>query len=138
VLGPDQVAEGKVDLVARSGDGLVVLDVKTGNGDAEKARRKAADYSLQRDVYVTALERIAAAPVSRFAFQFSGAGLQISEEIGDETRQAAAAEIRRIMVEMGEARPTLTRYPGECRWCGYRQAGWCAGAVSDGAGSDAR
>jgi ATP-dependent helicase/nuclease subunit A len=127
ILGADQVVEGKVDLVALEAGRLGVLDVKTG-GDSESARARARHYDLQRDTYVTALERIGGTPVGRFAFQFSAAGLQISEEITDEVRRAAAAELPRIMEEMAVGQPSLARDPADCRWCGYRRVGWCAGA----------
>ena len=139
ILGPDQVAEGKVDLVAIEGDRLAVLDVKTGSGDEQTAQRKAEGYSLQRDTYVTALEHIGGTPVGRFAFQFSATGRQVSEEVADDVRQAAAVEIRRMMAEMGAGEPGLTRHPAECRWCGYKRAGWCGGvpAAGDPAGEGA-
>jgi ATP-dependent helicase/nuclease subunit A len=132
ILGADEVAEGKVDLVALEGDRLAVLDVKTGGGDAEDAHRKARQYDLQRDTYVTALERIGGIPVGRFAFQFSAAGLQISEGITAEARRAAAVEIPRIMAHMGVGRPGLARNPEDCRWCGYKRVGWCGGVPAAG------
>jgi ATP-dependent helicase/nuclease subunit A len=127
ILGPDQVAEGKVDLAALEGGRLAVLDVKTGGGDVETALKKAGQYELQRDTYVTALERISGLPVGRFAFQFSAVGTQISEEIGDELRRRAAAELPRLMDEMAEGRPSLAKNPADCRWCGYKRVGWCEG-----------
>jgi ATP-dependent helicase/nuclease subunit A len=127
ILGAGQVMEGKVDLAALEGGALGVLDVKTGGGDAESARAWARRYDLQRDTYVTALERIGGMPVGRFGFQFSAAGLQISEEITDEIRRVAAVELPRIMEEMAAGQPSLAKDPADCRWCGYRRVGWCAG-----------
>lgn len=127
ILGAGQVTEGKVDLAALEGGALGVLDVKTGGGDAESARATARRYDLQRDTYVTALERIGGMPVGRFGFQFSAAGIQISEEITDETRRVAAVELPRIMEEMAAGQPSLAKDPADCRWCGYRRVGWCAG-----------
>ncbi|HET6577547.1 MAG TPA: UvrD-helicase domain-containing protein [Gemmatimonadales bacterium] len=127
ILGAGQVAEGKVDLAALEGGALGVLDVKTGGGDAELARARARRYDLQRDTYVTALERIGGMPVGRFGFQFSAAGVQVSEEITDQARRAAASELPRIMEEMAAGQPSLAKDPADCRWCGYRRVGWCAG-----------
>ena len=136
ILGPDQVAEGKVDLAALEGDQLGVLDVKTGGADEETARRKAQGYALQRDTYVTALEHISGLKVGRFAFQFSAAGVQVSEGVTEAGRQAAAAGIRRTLEEMALGKPALTKHPADCRWCGYQRVGWCEGVSPAGDSAD--
>jgi ATP-dependent helicase/nuclease subunit A len=130
VVGADAFTEGRLDLAAREPDGLVALDVKTHQGDAEAARRKAEGYALQRDVYVAALEAIGDVPVSRFAFQFSRAAVQVSEPVSDATRALGQAALAAVFgeVDAGAARPTA--HPAECRFCGYRAAGWCDGAAA--------
>jgi hypothetical protein len=54
--------------------------------------------------------------------------MQVSGEITGEARRAAAAELPKLMEEMGAGRPSLAKDPADCRWCGYHRVGWCAGA----------
>lgn len=124
-----EYAQGKFDLAAVEAEGLVLLDVKTSQGDAAAAARKAGQYAPQRDVYVTAAEGIAPGtmPVARFAFQFSRAAVQLSEGVTTELRTRARAELTRIAQEIGRGKPELTRFPEECRHCGYKAVGWCEG-----------
>jgi hypothetical protein len=127
ILAADAVLEGKVDLAAPDGDGIAVLDVKTGGGAPDLLARKAEGYALQRDVYVSALEAVTGRPVQRFAFHFSGSGRQVGGALTPDERAAAAGSVRGALAAMGSSAPALTRYPAECRFCGYRRIGWCAG-----------
>ena len=128
---PDGFLQGAIDLAAPQGDGLAALDVKTGGGDSEALRRKADGYALQRSVYVGALEAIAGRPVESFAFHFASNGVQVGGEVTDVMRTEGADEVRRALAAMGTQAPALTKFPAECRFCGYRRVKWCAGV--DGA-----
>jgi len=135
-----EYAQGKFDLAAVEEEGLVLLDVKTSQGDAAAAARKARQYAPQRDVYVTAAEGIApgALPVARFAFQFSRAGVQLSERVTPELRSRARGDLARIAQEIGRGNPALTRFPEECRHCGYKAVGWCEGVEAATRGTGPR
>lgn len=119
--------EGKFDLAAREDAGIVLLDVKTAQGDAAHAAEVARNYAIQRAVYVTAAEAIGGMPVSRFAFQFSRAGVQLSTPIGAAERETAWREVEEQLLAIGRGEAPLTEHPAECRYCGFRQAGWCPG-----------
>ncbi len=126
--------EGKMDLASRDAGGPVLLDVKTYQGDAASARRHVEDYAIQRDLYVAAAEAIGGEPVSRFAFQFSRAGEQVSVPLTPALREAGRARLRVLTGRMEQDAPApgarpLTTHPHECRYCGYRSAGWCEGAA---------
>lgn len=127
LLGPDAFVEGKVDLAAPDGDGIAALDVKTGDAGPAAARAKAEAYALQRSVYVTALEALARRPVTRFAFHFSMARTQVGGLLSAEERAAAGSAVRAVIERIGVGEPALTAFPAECRFCGYREAGWCEG-----------
>lgn len=114
---------------------MAALDVKTGGGDAGALRRKADGYALQRSVYLGALEAIGGRPVTRFAFHFAADGVQIGGPVGEALRAAAAGEVRQALQAMGGDAPALTRFPAECRFCGYRKVKWCSG-VPSGAGRE--
>ncbi len=118
--------EGIFDLAAPEGEGMVLLDVKTSDIEASAAPARAAQYVAQRDVYVEAAEAIAGRPVERFAFQFSRAGVQVSEPVTGAVRAAARDRSLTVLATLGQ--PTLTTHPMECRFCGYREVGWCEGA----------
>jgi len=122
------IVEGQIDLAAHADDGIVLLDVKTfqGNGDDALAGA-AAEYALQRDAYVAAVEAIGGQPVTRFAFQFSRAGKQLSDGITAERRASAAARFARIFGAVGGPTQSLATNPADCGRCGYRSAGWCRG-----------
>jgi hypothetical protein len=130
-LAEDARLQGKADLAAAEGQGLAVLDVKTG-GDAASVKQRAEGYALQRRVYAAALSDIGGMPVERFAFLFSKPGVEVSEPVGDAARAEAGAEIGRMLVEMGEEAPALTQHPWECRYCGYKAVGWCEGVPFPG------
>jgi ATP-dependent helicase/nuclease subunit A len=133
LLSPDACVEGRIDLAAPDGGGMVLLDVKTTQCGADQAPDVAARYSLQRDTYVRAVEALSGRTVTRFAFQFSAARTQVSEDITDAMRAAGAERLDALLGAMQSGEAPLTRYPAECRFCGYRRIGWCAG-VSEGAG----
>ncbi len=121
--------QGKIDLAAVEDDGYVLLDVKTSQGDAKASERKAVQYTPQRDVYVASAERISGRDVGRFAFQFSRAGVQVSEVITGDVREQIADSLTRRLEAMGSDEPPLTEHPWECRWCGYKKVGWCEGVA---------
>lgn len=124
----DGFLQGKIDLAAPAGEGIAALDVKTGGGDADALKRKAAGYGLQRSVYVGALEAISGRPVTSFAFHFAADGVQVGGAVTDEMRVAAGDEVRQALAAMGTDAPALTNYPTECKFCGYKRVRWCGGA----------
>jgi ATP-dependent helicase/nuclease subunit A len=121
------VAEGRIDLAAAPDEGVVLLDVKTSQVDAQTARERVASYESQRNVYITASEGISTHPISRFAFQFTRAGVQISDEISDDVRANAQINFLETAAAIGRGEPELTQYPRECEFCGYKRVGWCEG-----------
>jgi len=125
--GGDAFTQGAVDLAAMRLDGLALVDVKTSQMTAAAARKRTADYALQRDVYVAAAEAVSALPVSEFAFQFSRAGVQVPEPVTPASREVIKSELAEAVraIEAGER--SLTKHPWECRYCGYKVAGWCPG-----------
>ncbi len=128
VGGGDRI-EGKMDLAAPLADGIVLLDVKTGRVPRGDAGAHAAHYAPQRDAYVTAAEAISGLPVSRFAFQFSQAGMQYAEMITDEHRREARRRQGEMLRAIGDGSRGRTAHPEECRFCGFRSAGWCPGVA---------
>jgi len=129
LAGATGFTEGAFDLAAPEGSGMVVLDVKTSDIPASAAPERVAHYAPQRDVYVTAAEAIAGRPVERFAFQFSRAGVQVSESITDRLRAGARERSSAIIAAIGAGNPALSSFPMECHYCGYRKVGWCAGVT---------
>ncbi|HXY19747.1 MAG TPA: ATP-dependent DNA helicase [Gemmatimonadales bacterium] len=125
--GSDAYTHGAMDLAALRLDGLVLLDVKTSQLSAADAKRRAASYAPQRDVYVAAAEAISGLDVSEFAIQFSRAGTQVAEALTPDGRKIIDTELREAVkaVEAGER--SLTEHPAECRFCGYKTVGWCPG-----------
>jgi ATP-dependent helicase/nuclease subunit A len=134
---PDGFLQGKIDLAAPADGGIAALDVKTGGGDADALKRKADGYALQRSVYVGALESIGGLPVTRFAFHFASDGVQIGGPVSDAIRAAAAGDVKQALAAMGTNAPALTRFPAECRFCGYRKVKWCEGVRAEGSTADA-
>jgi ATP-dependent helicase/nuclease subunit A len=129
LLGGGDRIEGKMDLAAPMEGGIVLLDVKTGRVADGDTALHAAHYAPQRDVYVTAAEAISGLRVSRFAFQFSRAGLQHSEPITEEVRLQARRSQGEILRSIGDGSRGLTDHPDECRFCGFRVTGWCPGVA---------
>ena len=129
LAGRGAVVEGKIDLAAAHADGVVVLDVKTNRGDDDAVRRKAETYAAQRDAYVDAVEAVSGLDVTRFAFHFSGPGIQISQAITPELRAGAQLHVSQLAAGIGAGSRELTTFPEECRFCGYKRVGWCPGAA---------
>ena len=131
LVSEDGFLQGKIDLAAPAPDGnsIAALDVKTGGGDAEALKRKADGYALQRSVYVGALEAVSGRPVSSFAFHFAADGVQVGGPVTGEMRSEGAEDVRNALVAIGTDAPALTKYPAECRFCGYRRVRWCAGVA---------
>lgn len=127
----DRHIQGKLDLAAPEGNGLVLLDVKTARGDAAHAAEVARHYDIQRSAYVTAAESIGGMPVTRFAFQFSRAETQISTTIGAAEREAARREVERELAQIDGDGAPLTAHAAECGYCGFKQAGWCPGVSGE-------
>ncbi|KPJ85745.1 MAG: hypothetical protein AMS18_16080 [Gemmatimonas sp. SG8_17] len=119
--------QGRIDLAAPEVSGYALLDVKTCQCDVDVAQRKAEQYQAQRDVYVVSAEGIAGMRAARFAFQFSRAGLQISESITEQTSARIAESLKQRLSMMTEEGPVLTAHPRECHWCGFNRVGWCEG-----------
>ena len=119
--------QGKIDLAALEETGYALLDVKTSQGDAAASKKKAEQYAPQRDVYVASAEGISGRDVGRFAFQFSRAEAQVSETIGDDVRQQINTSLAARLETMSDDAPAMTEHPWECRWCGYKEVGWCEG-----------
>jgi ATP-dependent helicase/nuclease subunit A len=132
LISPDDFLQGKIDLAAPDEGGIAALDVKTGGGTAEVLERKAAGYALQQSVYVGALEAVAGAQVTRFAFHFASGGKQVGGPVTGEMRASGKAEVLRVLDEMDADAPALTKFPAECRWCGYRREHWCSGVKVEG------
>lgn len=118
---------GSYDLAALEEAGLVLLDVKTAQGGEAQVRRKTTQYHPQRNVYIAAAEAIGGQHVARFAFQFSRAGVQITEPVTAAARRQGAEALELAIRGMQAGAPELTSFPHECRFCGYRRAGWCPG-----------
>lgn len=127
-FGADAYTQGAMDLAALRLDGLVLVDVKTSQLNAEAAKKRAADYAPQRDVYVAAAEAISGLSVSEFAIQFSRAGTQVSEALTPEARTALDAELGTAVAAIESGERSLTPHAWECRFCGYKRVGWCPGA----------
>jgi len=134
IVNGDHFYQGKIDLAAIEAGGYTLLDVKTSQCDAKDARLKAEQYAPQRDVYVASAEGISRNEVGRFAYQFSRAGVQVSQDVTNEVRESIRHSLARRLARITEDAPSLTEHPWECRWCGYRKVGWCEGVVlRDGA-----
>jgi len=128
LLGPDQRIEGKIDLAAREPEGIVLLDVKTAQKGKEEVAEIASGYGLQRAVYVQAAEAIGGEPVARFAFQFSRAETQVSTPVTDALRAEGRKQVQEALGAIADGEADLTTFPKECRYCGFKAAGWCPGA----------
>ncbi len=128
----DERYEGSFDLAALDGERITLLDVKTPQCDEAMARKKAGDYAPQRDVYVSAAEGIGTIEVDRFAFQFSRAECQVSEEISQELRQEIGERMAHARERLEADDPQLTASPRECYFCGYQKVGWCPGVQEKG------
>lgn len=131
IAGVHERYEGRCDLAAWEGEEIAILDVKTSQCDATAAKKKAAQYGPQRDVYVAAIEGVSGTQVGRFAFQFSRAGVQLSEDITPQLRADISQRLNDAVGAMGSGDPALTAHPAECKFCGYKRVGWCDGTGPD-------
>ena len=127
IVAPGAHIEGKIDLVAPSPDGYRIVDVKTGKCDPDVAPKKAEQYGIQEAVYVRALEEISGAPVDHFGFQFSAIPREVGETISNDVRARLSHRLDAALAELALDPPTLAKSAHECRYCGYRTAGWCPG-----------
>jgi ATP-dependent helicase/nuclease subunit A len=128
-LGEGRWLQGRIDLIApRDDGGLAMLDVKTSRAlSPEAARKRAEGYAPQRDVYVGAVEGVSGREVAEFGFLFSRAGAYVSEELTHEVRVAGVRGVDEMVAGIEAGERGLTASPVECRFCGYRRAGWCEG-----------
>ncbi len=62
--------EGKVDLVLRDAEGILVIDYKTDKIDGEKARERAEKYRRQGELYGRALSDALGVEIKRFGVAF--------------------------------------------------------------------
>jgi ATP-dependent helicase/nuclease subunit A len=128
LIAADRWMQGRLDLAAVREDGLVIVDVKTGaQADEAAARKRAAAYGPQRDVYVAAVEATAGREVAEFAFHFSRAGAHLPEPVTPASRVAGAAGVAAMLARIEAGERSLTANPHECRFCGFREVGWCEG-----------
>jgi ATP-dependent helicase/nuclease subunit A len=128
VRGAGEYLEGQIDLVAPGTEGYRIVDVKTSECDADVAELKANQYGPQRATYTQAVEQISGSPVASFAFQFAGAGAHISRDIGESDRASDEGLVNDLVQLIRSGAKELTLFPDECRFCGYKQEGWCPGA----------
>ena len=136
VRGAGESIEGKIDLVAPGAGGYDVVDVKTSECDADVAAVKAEQYAPQRAAYARAVEEISGAPVGSFAFQFAGEGAHVGGGRTDADRTEDEGALYALIQLARRGARELTRFPAECRFCGYREAGWCAGVRAPDATPD--
>lgn len=119
--------QGAFDLAARTEQGQILLDVKTGGRTGDLADA-AARYGLQRDVYVAAARAIAGEPVAEFRFHFSEANEQVRSTFSADQLADLDTRLADLAAGMERDAPALTSHPEECRFCGFKGAGWCPGA----------
>ena len=130
IVNADTYIEGKIDIVAPGADGYRVIDVKTSQCDPDAAPVKAEQYAIQKAVYVNALEAIGGEPVAEFGFQFSAIAIHIGGPMAANARAQLDARLASVLAKLGEDPPSLARSANDCRYCGYRTAGWCPGIAA--------
>ncbi len=130
LAGAERGWQGAFDLWARTADGQVLLDVKTGGKSGDDWDAKAAQYATQRDVYAWAAEAVGGEAVSEFRFHFSRAGQQVRHAFTSAEREGLGQRLISFADGMEGGAPRLTDYPVECKWCGFRRVGWCKGVES--------
>ncbi len=123
------VFRGSMDLVAVGERGLKILDVKTSDVNAATAEDHAERYTPQRDVYIKSAEGISGRPVERFVFHYSRTGVQARATIDNDVRKDIDTRLERALSEMATANASVTDYPVECKYCGFRRVNWCEGAT---------
>jgi ATP-dependent helicase/nuclease subunit A len=127
VLGDGAAMQGAIDLAAPAAGGVALVDVKTSRIDAGAARKKAAEYAPQQDVYVSAVAALATAPVHQFGFVFSGPGTSVVTHLDERAADAARSRVEQTVTHMAAAPGRLAADPRECFFCGYRRAQLCPG-----------
>lgn len=127
VRGAGEYLEGKIDLIAPGDDGYRIVDVKTSECDADVAELKAQQYAPQRAAYTRAIEQISGSSVESFAFQFAGAGAHVARGVNESERASNERSLNDLVQLIRGGARELTQFPDECRFCGYKQQGWCPG-----------
>ena len=90
--GAVSVFQGAMDLVARVGGALEVLDFKTHRIAAGREEETAAAYAIQRDLYALALAELCETPAA-FSFFFPETGGEVRTALGAEGVEAARARL---------------------------------------------
>jgi ATP-dependent helicase/nuclease subunit A len=115
LLEADGVAfEGAIDLIAPADGGFDVVDVKTSRCTADEAASSVHAYGRQRDLYGRVVRELTGLPVRHFTFAYSNARVLIDS--------APQADVAPTVTSRA-----MTSDAMECRACGYRTSGWCAG-----------
>jgi ATP-dependent exoDNAse (exonuclease V) beta subunit len=127
VLADGQALQGAIDLAATVGDGVSILDVKTSALDAGQVEAKTAQYTSQRDVYVSTADALGELPVHEFAFVFSRPGVSVRTTHDAASVVAADERVHATLQRMGAMPYSLATNPRACFFCGYRAAGICEG-----------
>jgi ATP-dependent exoDNAse (exonuclease V) beta subunit len=97
----DRLLEGYVDLLYRSGDGLVVVDHKTAaTTEPAELDRRVLGYRLQGAAYALAVAQATGEPVVRVTFVFLTPGGAIERHLTD--LDAAMADVRRLVQQGAE------------------------------------
>ncbi len=125
VLPDGSALEGAIDLAAPDGDGVAIVDVKTGRVRAGEESDVASKYTVQRDAYVEAVEAISGRSVTSFDFVFTATGATVAgaaDRARLTMRERVAAAERTV-----PDHASLAVDPATCVRCGYKAAGWCAG-----------
>lgn len=122
--------EGAMDLVALEGSASAILDVKTSRLSPGEESQVAEAYALQRDVYVAAMQAIGGPPVERFLFHFTRTATAHAMPLDAAARAAAEKRVKASLASLRVRPPALAADAATCRFCGYREAGWCAGVTS--------
>ena len=126
-----EYVDGKIDLIAPSDDGYAIVDVKTSECDEDVAKVKAEQYAPQKATYVGAVEGISGSAVESFGFQFAGAGAHVGGSVTNDDRKNGERMMDELIQLARAGSREMTRFPGECEFCGYREVGWCPGAAKE-------
>ena len=110
-------------------DGYSIVDVKTSECDEDVAAKKAEQYAPQRAAYSQSRrgDQRFARCIVRVPVRGSGCarGRAASGRRSRTTDERVLSDLLQLV--RGGSRE-LTRFPAECGFCGYKEAGWCAGA----------
>lgn len=106
---------GRVDRVDRAGDGVAIVDYKTGAPRSQED----ADESLQLSLYALAAQRQWNLEPRRLVFYNLDTNQAIETERSAKELAAAEAQVRRAAENIAQGR--FDAKPGwHCRWCPYR------------------